>query len=81
MVKKAKLKRDGEDKVSLRKISANIIKHREKLGLTQEELAERVSLHSRSIQRIEAGADLRVLTLKKLVTALEVESSKDILGF
>ncbi|TPN82904.1 helix-turn-helix domain-containing protein [Aquimarina algicola] len=54
-----------------------IQEYREKLNLTQEELAEKSGLSVRTIQRIEAGAKLKGHTLNALANALGIE--KDIL--
>ncbi|MBN4071220.1 helix-turn-helix domain-containing protein [Crocinitomix catalasitica] len=53
---------------------ANKISHLRKLkGLTQEELADRTNLSSRTIQRIESGeVDPRLYTLKVIAEALEI---------
>ncbi len=48
-------------------------KIREKLNITQEELAEKSSVSVRTIQRIEAGTEPKGYTLKSLAKALEVE--------
>lgn len=50
-------------------------KNREKLNLTQEELAERSGISVRTLQRIEAGVEPKGHTLKALAKALEVEES------
>lgn len=47
--------------------------YREKLNLTQEELAEKSGLSARTIQRIEAGAKLKGHTLNVLADALGIE--------
>lgn len=54
-----------------------IQEYREKLNLTQEELAEKSGLSVRTIQRIEAGAKLKGHTLNVLSETLGIE--KDIL--
>lgn len=47
---------------------------REKLNLTQEELAEKSGVSARTIQRIEAGVEPKGHTLKVLAAALSVEA-------
>ena len=47
--------------------------HREKLNLTQEELAEKAGISVRSIQRIEAGSKLKGYSLRALAKALGIE--------
>ncbi len=48
---------------------------REKLHLTQEELAEKSGISVRTIQRIESGQEPKGFTLKALAKALEVHES------
>lgn len=58
------------------KIGLLIKKLRIKKGLTQEELAEKTELSSRTIQRIENGeVDPRAYTLQMIAKALEVDFS------
>lgn len=49
-----------------------LLKYREKLNLTQEELAEKAGVSTRTIQRIEKGTEPKGHTLKVLAKALEV---------
>lgn len=49
--------------------------HRERLNLTQSELADRAGLSLRTVQRIEAGNEPKGHTLRSLAAALEVEES------
>ena len=50
----------------------NNVKHwREKLNLTQNELAEKSGVSLRTIQRIEAGSNLKGYTLTSIANALE----------
>ena len=50
----------------------NNVKHwREKLNLTQNELAEKSGVSLRTIQRIEAGSNLKGYTLTSVANALE----------
>ncbi|PZR29192.1 MAG: DNA-binding protein [Citrobacter freundii] len=48
---------------------------REKLRLTQEELAEKSGISVRTIQRIESGQEPKGFTLRALAKALEVDES------
>ncbi|GAA0749748.1 hypothetical protein GCM10009431_29720 [Gaetbulibacter jejuensis] len=50
-------------------------KIREKLNITQEELAEKSGVSVRTIQRIEAGTEPKGYTLKSLAKALEIEEN------
>ncbi|HBW81513.1 MAG TPA: DNA-binding protein, partial [Sphingobacterium sp.] len=49
---------------------------REKLNLTQEELAQKSNISVRTIQRIEAGQSPKGYTLRALAQALNVEESE-----
>ncbi|HEX5762019.1 MAG TPA: helix-turn-helix transcriptional regulator [Solirubrobacterales bacterium] len=47
---------------------------RERLGLTQEEVAQRSGVHVTEISRMEAGKrDPKISTLRRLAEALEVK--------
>jgi transcriptional regulator with XRE-family HTH domain len=46
---------------------------RERLGLSQSELARRLSVSGANLSRIEHGADLRVSTLLDVARALQLE--------
>ncbi len=50
----------------------NLLKYREKLNLTQQQLADKAKISVRTIQRIEAGQELKGYTLDALSKALEV---------
>jgi transcriptional regulator with XRE-family HTH domain len=52
---------------------------REKLNLTQKELAERSGISIRTIQRIEAGTPPKGYTLKTLVKTLNI-AEEELLG-
>lgn len=49
--------------------------YRNKLGLTQSELAQKSGLSLRTIQRIESGLEPKGFTLKSIAKALEIEST------
>lgn len=51
---------------------SSLLEHREKLNLTQEELAEKAKVSVRTIQRIEAGSKPKGYTLEALSMALGV---------
>ena len=54
-------------------LGSNLRAARKRLGLTQEEVAERSGVHSTEVSRIEAGKrDPQVSTLRKLAAAVEV---------
>lgn len=54
-------------------LGPNLRDARKRLGLTQEEVAERSGVHPTEISRIEAGKrDPRASTLLRLAQALEV---------
>ena len=54
-------------------LAKNLRAARKKLGLTQEEVAERSGVQAGEVSRIECGKrDPKVSTLEKLATAVEV---------
>jgi len=54
-------------------LGSNLRDARKRLGLTQEEVAERSGVHPTEVSRIEAGKrDPRTSTLLRLARALEV---------
>lgn len=55
---------------------SNLTKYREKLNLTQEELAEKSGVSVRTIQRIEAGSKPKGHSLNALVKALNVSKEQ-----
>lgn len=55
----------------------NLRAARERLGLTQEEVAQRSGVHSTEVSRIEAGKrDPKVSTLERLARAVEVKPGR-----
>jgi transcriptional regulator with XRE-family HTH domain len=51
----------------------NLREARERLGLTQEQVAERSGVHATEVSRMEAGKrDPQVSTLERLAKAVEV---------
>ena len=70
--------RRGAETVYIKKFAAKVRRKREELGLTQEELAEKVNCHVNHIGRIERGqVDPSLSMLLRIATALEV-SVKDL---
>ena len=58
-------------------LGKNLRAARKRLGLTQEEVAERSGLQAGEVSRIEAGKrDPRVSTVERLAAALEVHPSQ-----
>lgn len=56
---------------------SNLRAARERLGLTQEEVAQRSGVHSTEVSRIEAGKrDPKVSTLERLARAVEVKPGR-----
>lgn len=55
---------------------SNLTKYREKLNLTQDELANKTGLSVRTIQRIEAGSKPKGHSLNVLVEALNVSKEE-----
>lgn len=55
------------------KLGVNLRSARKKLGLSQEQVAERSGVHATEVSRIEAGKrDPRVTTVERLARAVEV---------
>jgi transcriptional regulator with XRE-family HTH domain len=55
-------------------LGTNLRDARKRLGLTQEEVAERSGVHPTEVSRIEVGKrDPRISTLLRLALAVEVE--------
>lgn len=58
-------------------LGTNLREAREKLGLTQEQVAERSGVHATEVSRIEAGKrDPQVSTLRRLAEAVEVKPGR-----
>ncbi len=54
-------------------LGTNLLAARKRLGLTQEEVAERSGVHATEVSRIEAGKrDPKVSTLERLAAAVEL---------
>jgi len=53
-----------------------LLEYREKLNLTQDELAEKSGISVRTIQRIEAGATPKGFTLKTLAKVLNISDAQ-----
>jgi transcriptional regulator with XRE-family HTH domain len=59
------------------KLGANLRDARERLGLTQEQVAERCGVHATEVSRIKAGKrDPRISTLLRLAKAVEVKPGR-----
>ncbi|MEX0973253.1 MAG: helix-turn-helix transcriptional regulator [Solirubrobacterales bacterium] len=58
-------------------LGTNLRQARERLGLTQEQVAERSGVHSTEVSRIEGGKrDPKISTLERLARAVEVEPGR-----
>ena len=58
-------------------VGRNIKKHRNQVGLTQEELAHRAGMHLVEIGRAERGVrDMRVSTVAKIAGGLNVAAAE-----
>lgn len=55
---------------------SKLLEYREKLNLTQDELAEKSGISVRTIQRIEAGATPKGFTLKTLAKVLNISEAQ-----
>jgi transcriptional regulator with XRE-family HTH domain len=55
-------------------LGTNLREARQRLGLTQEQVAERSGVHFTEVSRIEAGKrDPRISTLERLAKAVEMK--------
>lgn len=58
-------------------LGTNLREAREKLGLTQEQVAHRSGVHATEVSRIEGGKrDPKVSTLERLAEAVEVKPGR-----
>lgn len=58
-------------------LGTNLREARERLGLTQEQVAQRSGVHATEVSRIEAGKrDPQVSTLERLAKAVEVKPGR-----
>jgi transcriptional regulator with XRE-family HTH domain len=68
--------------VLLRKLGLRVLRRRQELGLTQQQLADRLNMASTNIGRIEHGEqNLTVRTLAKLADALELTMAELLVGW
>ena len=66
--------------VLLRKIGLRILRRRQELGLTQQQVADRLGVSATNITRIEHGEqNLTIRTLVKLADALDMKVLLDLL--
>jgi transcriptional regulator with XRE-family HTH domain len=67
----------GEVVPSMSALGASLRAARERLGLTQEEVAHRSGVHATEVSRIEAGKrDPRVSTVERLAKAVEAKPGR-----
>lgn len=58
-------------------LGTNLRQARERLGLTQEQVAQRSGVHATEVSRIEGGKrDPQVSTVLRLAKALEIEPGR-----
>jgi transcriptional regulator with XRE-family HTH domain len=58
-------------------LGANLREARERLGLTQEQVAQRSGVHATEVSRIEGGKrDPQVSTVRRLAKAVEVKPGR-----
>lgn len=63
----------GQRIAAMAAFGTNLREARERLGLTQEQVAERSGVHATEVSRMEAGKrDPQVSTLERLAKAVEV---------
>jgi transcriptional regulator with XRE-family HTH domain len=66
-----------QDDCGMGALGTNLREAREKLGLTQEQVAERSGVHATEVSRIEGGKrDPKVSTLERLADAVEVKPGR-----
>lgn len=71
----------SSDSTVLTQVGARLRELRRKLGISQEELAERASLHRTYVGGIERGErNVAVLNLVRLAAALKVEPAELLVG-
>ena len=67
----------SEERLQLRSFGLNVRRERIDLGLTQEKLAEKVDLHPRTLQKIEAGqVNILLTTMLRVQKALQCSFEK-----
>lgn len=72
--------RDTKQAAQLIQFGANVRRERDRLKLTQEQLAEKADLHPRALQKVEAGTvDASITTLLRIQRALKCRW-EDLLG-
>jgi XRE family transcriptional regulator, fatty acid utilization regulator len=68
---------DRTDDPGMADLGTNLREARERLGLTQEQVAERCGVHATEVSRIEGGKrDPKVSTLERLAKAVEVKPAR-----
>ena len=66
-----------KDDCGMAVLGTNLRAERKRLGLTQEQVAERSGVHSTEVSRIEGGKrDPKVSTLERLARAVEVKPGR-----
>jgi len=65
------------DDCSVGDLGTNLRAARERLGLTQEQVAQRSGVHATEVSRIESGKrDPQVSTLRRLADAVEIKAGQ-----
>jgi len=65
------------DDLGMAGLGTNLRQARERLGLTQEQVAQRSGVHATEVSRIEGGKrDPQVSTVLRLAKALEIEPGR-----
>ena len=60
---------------SIDKIAALLIEQRKKLGIEQKDMYMRIGMKQQQYQRIEAGSDVKLSTLLRVLEGLDLELS------
>ena len=63
----------------LRDFGSRVAQCRINRGLTQAELAEQAGVGKRTVERFEAGSDVQLSTLVRLLNVLELDKNLDLL--
>lgn len=66
------LNRELTDSAILQSLGERLARHRIEASLTQAELAERAGIGKRTLERVEAGQGAELVTLIKLLRALDI---------
>ena len=72
-----KIEKKSSPKAVIQELGTRIARRRIERGLTQAEAAEQAGVGKRTIERIEAGGDMQLTTLIRLLRILDLTSQLD----